>query len=218
MKNQFRVEFILDESGSMISQRKTVIDGFNEQIQEMKKEETEKEIEYLISLTKFSGQVEVVFSKVPLSQIREITVEDYNPTGSTALYDAVGKRIETAIEGETNVLVYIFTDGQDNASREFSSNTLKTLIDIRQKQGWGFTYFGANMDANVAAQNIGVVNSVTYDSFSTAEAISATKSVRGVYTQNVNSGLMGMMRSSNLTSMVNEDELMGKFTTTTGKK
>lgn len=217
MKNKIRVEFILDESGSMEGQQKTVINGFNEQIQEMRKEEKTKDVEYTVSLTKFSSEATVVFANKPLSEVKEIGTADYKPNGMTALYDAVGMRIDTAEEGEQNVLVYIFTDGAENSSKNFSHEAIKALIDIRQKQGWGFTYFGADMDAAAAASSINIANSVNYASANTAGAMYATSAIRGTYTSNVSKGLSGFERSVNLTADVDEAALNNvSFTTTTG--
>lgn len=207
MKNKIRVEFILDESGSMSGQRQTVIDGFNEQIQQMRIEEKTKEVEYTVSLTKFSSEATVVFANKPLSEVREIVKADYDPNGLTALYDAVGMRIDTAEEGEQNVLVYIFTDGAENKSRIFTHVAIKALIDIRQKQGWGFTYFGANMDAAAAASSINIVNAVNYNSSNTRRALSSTHAVRSSYLGNVTAGLSGLERASNLTANVDQDAL-----------
>lgn len=207
MKNKIRVEFILDESGSMAHQRKTVINGFNEQVQEMRKEELKNEVEYSVSLTKFSTETKVVFANRPLAEVKEITLEDYNPGGGTALYDAVGERIDTAEEGEQNVLVYIYTDGEENASKKVTHAAVKALIDIRQKQGWGFTYFGADMDAAAEAAKIGVLNAVAYSSNNTNEAFYAASDIRSTYTSNMVRGLTGTMRSSNLAANVDESLL-----------
>jgi uncharacterized protein YegL len=219
-KNRIRVEFILDESGSMSGQEKTVINGFNEQVQEMRKEEKTKEVEYVVSLTKFSSNVTTLFAERPLAEVKEITTADYKPDGMTALYDAVGSRIDTAEEGEQNVLVYIFTDGAENSSKKFSHAAVKELIDIRQKQGWGFTYFGADMDAAAAASSIGVANAVNYASVNMADALYATSAVRGTYTSNVSKGLVGAMRSCNLTADVDEEALnnISWTSSTTGSK
>lgn len=215
MKNKIRVEFILDESSSMGGQRQSVISGFNEQIDQMRIEEPLKEVEYIVSLTKFASEVTNVFTNRPLSEVQHITEADYTPNGMTALHDAIGLRIQTAEVGEDDVLVYIFTDGYENASRQFDRSQIMTLIDMRQKQGWGVTYFGADMNAVQAAQSIGVVNAVNYAAVNTSHAFAATESVRSCYTANVKSGVKGMMKSHNLAAFVDQDALNNVTTTTT---
>jgi len=224
MKNRIRVEFILDESGSMASQRQTVVNGFNEQIQEMRKEQETKGVEYVLSLTKFNTQTTIVFSKRPLSEVNEITLADFTPNGGTALYDALGVRIDTAEEGEENVMVFIFTDGEENASKNFNDVGIRALVDIRQKQGWAFTFFGADMNAALAGSKIGVFNNVNYSASCTYDAFQAVNEVRSAYTTNVTSGMKGLSRSMNITANVDESKLNSsnmnwqvKQTTTTGK-
>ncbi len=55
------------------------------------------------------------------------------------------------------MLFVIITDGQENASREYSAERIKTRIE-RQKQnyGWEFIFFGANMDAVMEAGKLGI--------------------------------------------------------------
>lgn len=200
----------------MGSQRQVVINGFNEQIDEMRKEEPIKEVEYIVSLTKFNSSATVVFANKPLAEVKHITLEDYNPNGMTALYDAVGTRIETAEVGENDVLVYIYTDGDENASSRFDHAQVTTLIKHRQDQGWGFTYFGGGIDAVKSASSIGIANAVNYCVSHTDAAFAASSNVRATYTSNVKRGLVGQMKVCNLAADVDQDALNGiTFTTTT---
>lgn len=200
----------------MGNQRQTVINGFNEQIDEMRKEEPLKEVEYIVSLTKFNSSATVVFANRPLAEVKHITLEDYSPNGMTALYDAVGMRIETAEVGEDDVLVYIYTDGDENASSRFDHAQVTTLIKHRQEQGWGITYFGGGIDATRAAASIGVANAVNYCVSNTDAAFAASSNVRATYTNNVKRGLVGQMKVCNLAADVDVAAL--NTTTTTGTK
>lgn len=65
--------------------------------------------------------------------------QNYNPTGMTALYDAVIDS-DTIVAAETphnNVVVIIITDGDDNNSRRNLSD-LAMEIESRRKAGWQF--------------------------------------------------------------------------------
>ena len=198
-------KFIIDESGSMLNQQMTVINGFNEQLQDMAREEREQDVRYLVSLTKFSHAVTKVFVDVPVAEVPKLTTETYRPDGSTALFDAIGATIESATLGETDVMVTIMTDGQENASRTWKQAAIKTLIDIRQRENkWGFVYFGANQDAWSAASSIGVANAVNYTVNNTANMMRASSTVRSAYTT---SAMKGVYNVSNLTCNVNEKDL-----------
>ena len=198
-------KFIIDESGSMRPQQKTVIDGFNEQLEDMAREEAEQDVRYLVSLTKFSHSVTKVFVDVPVADVPKLNTSTYNPNGSTALFDAIGETIDTATLGETDVLVTIMTDGQENASRNWKQPSIKTLIDIRQRENkWGFAYFGANQDAWSAASSIGVANAVNYTVNNTGNMMRASSSVRSCYTA---SAMSGVYNVNDLTKCVDEKEL-----------
>lgn len=199
-------KFIIDESGSMGSQQKTVIDGFNEQLQDMAREEKEKDVRYLVSLTKFSHSVTKVFVDVPLADVPKLTTQSYSPNGSTALFDAIGSTIDSAAPGETDVIVTIMTDGQENASTDFKQAQIKTLIDIRQRENkWGFVYFGANQDAWQAASNLGVANAMNYTVANTSNMMKSMSMARSCYTA---SALDGTYQVSSLTKNINQDDLV----------
>src|ERR1035437_7488867 len=100
-------KFVVDESGSMLSQQGTIISGFNEQLNTMKQEEKENDVRYLVTLVKFSDTVTVLYKDKPLSEVPELTTSTYVPSGWTALYDAIGATIDTAALGETDVMVTI---------------------------------------------------------------------------------------------------------------
>jgi len=51
----------------------------------------------------------------------------------------------------------IITDGQENASREYSGERIKALIEHqKEKFGWEFIFLGANIDAVEAAGRYGI--------------------------------------------------------------
>lgn len=206
MAKTIKQKFVVDESGSMLSQQKTIISGFNEQLNTMKQEEKEKDVRYLVTLVKFSDNVTVLYKDKPLAEVPELTTSTYVPSGWTALYDAIGATIDTAALGETDVLVTIMTDGFENRSREWKKNTIKTLIELRQSENkWGFVYFGAEQNAWAEASSLGVANAVNYTAANTGAAISAMNCVRSCYVSTATSGEYNV---SNLTSTVNTSDLV----------
>ena len=54
------------------------------------------------------------------------------------------------------IIFVITTDGQENASREYSANMVKKMIEENQEKGWQFLFLGANIDAVEEAEKIGI--------------------------------------------------------------
>lgn len=88
---------------------------------------------------------------------------NYKPSGSTALYDAIGtavnhaeKYMETALEKPEVINIIIMTDGHENSSKEYNSNTIKSLIKSYQDKGWEFIFLGANLDSILTGGDMGL--------------------------------------------------------------
>jgi hypothetical protein len=91
----------------------------------------------------------------------------YLPHSLTPLFDAMGSsilKLKQYLEGNENysVLVTILTDGEENASKEFSSFTIKSLVEELKKQKWTFTYIGAEHDIENLAFKISIDNTLTF--------------------------------------------------------
>lgn len=169
-KGLTEIVFILDESGSMCHLKSDTIGGFNSLIEKQRREKGE----VLVSAVMFSTTCRVVYDRVDLSEISEMTEKDYCPSGSTALFDAIGssvKHIGNVHKYARNedvpehTLFVITTDGMENASRHFSGNEVKKLIERQKKKyGWEFLFLGANIDAAETAESIGIAkeNAVDY--------------------------------------------------------
>ena len=117
---------ILDESGSMDSIKRPTISGFNEIVQTIKGIEKQyPEQKHFTSLVSFNGfGIKTLLDKKPVSELSQINENTYHPNSSTPLYDAIGLsvlklRIDLAGTENTSVLVTIFTDGEENSSKEW---------------------------------------------------------------------------------------------------
>ena len=87
------------------------------------------------------------------------------PRGGTPLYDAIGTAVHdlstfTHTENEKKVLV-IVTDGYENASREYTSDAIKQLIEEKTKEGWLILYLGADHDAFKQSRDMGFESAKT---------------------------------------------------------
>ena len=161
-KNLTEIVFILDRSGSMAGLEDDTIGGFNAMIQKQKAEDGEA----LVSTVLFDNYTEVIHDRVEIQKIQPMTHKDYYVRGCTALLDAVGKAIhhignvhKYAREEDRpeKTLFVITTDGMENASREFTYERVKKMIQHEQeKYGWEFIFLGANIDAAKEAARFGI--------------------------------------------------------------
>lgn len=73
-----------------------------------------------------------------LDTVVPLTVFDYHPKGGTALYDAIGSTI-MRLKKQISVVMVIATDGEETASRTFSKERVKLMIETCTAQlGWQF--------------------------------------------------------------------------------
>src|SRR5699024_7460969 len=94
-----------------------------------------------------------------LTKVKDMTHKDYLVGGSTALLDAIGQTIQhmSQMKDAINVLFVIITDGQENASRQFTVQTVKLLLEQQKEaKGWVFIFLGANIDAVETASRMGI--------------------------------------------------------------
>lgn len=154
--------FILDRSGSMAGLESDTIGGYNAVLRRHKEEEGEA----LVSTVLFDDRMEVLHDRVPVKDVQPITSKEYYVRGCTALLDAVGAAIRHItdvhkIAGKENVpektIFVITTDGMENASRNYTYNKVRKMIERRkEKHGWEFLFLGANIDAVAEAGRLGI--------------------------------------------------------------
>ncbi|MDF2943903.1 MAG: hypothetical protein K0S01_2761 [Herbinix sp.] len=154
--------FILDRSGSMSGLESDTIGGYNAMLGKQKKEPGEA----VITTVLFDDKYELLHDRINLRGIQPITDNEYFVRGSTALLDAVGKTINkignaqkhtAEDERAEHVMFVITTDGMENASREFSYEKIRQMIERQKsKYGWEFIFLGANIDAIATAERFGI--------------------------------------------------------------
>lgn len=147
---------VLDRSGSMASIIDDAIGGFNTFLTEQQKQPDKA----YMTIALFDDQYDLVQEGTEISKVEPFTVQTYVPRGSTALYDAIGKTINAIhakVEKGDKVLCVILTDGMENASREYTSESIKSLIGKRKDEdGWEFIYLAANQDAFAVGNGLGI--------------------------------------------------------------
>ena len=154
--------FILDRSGSMSGLESDTVGGFNTMIEKQKKQNAP----CYVSTVLFNNTSEVLYDRVKLGEVQKMTEEDFFVGGSTALMDAIGGaihhigNIHKYIRPEdvpANTMFVIMTDGMENASRNYSSDRVKQMIERQKKRySWEFLFIGANIDAVETAARYGI--------------------------------------------------------------
>ena len=161
-KNLTELVFILDKSGSMSGLEKDTIGGFNSLLDQQRKVDGE----CVITTVLFDNRYELLHDRIDIRAVQPITGKEYFVGGSTALLDAIGKTIHKIGTVQKNtaedyraekVMFVIITDGEENASRHYSSMQIREMIQ-RQKEryGWEFIFLGANIDAVDTAGRFGI--------------------------------------------------------------
>lgn len=157
--------FIIDKSGSMSGLEMDTIGGFNSMINKQKMEDGEA----YVSTVFFNHESVVIHDREPLSSIKPLTARQYCVGGSTALLDAIGDAIHhignvhkyaRREDVPAKTIFLITTDGMENSSRRYDSETVKKMIKRQEeKYGWEFVFVAANIDAVDTAGRIGIRSS-----------------------------------------------------------
>lgn len=168
-KNLTEIIFIIDKSGSMHSLTDDTIGGFNSVLESQRKS---VDGEATVTTVLFSDNVTKLHDRVDVREVEPMTKKQYIASGGTALLDAIGQtiddvqeRIDNMPEDERpgNIICAITTDGQENASRTYTKDRVKKMVEHQTNgHGWEFLFLGANMDAVSEAESIGINRSVTY--------------------------------------------------------
>lgn len=154
--------FILDRSGSMLGLESDTIGGFNAMLKKQKKEAGKA----FVSTVLFDNVSEVLHDRVKIADVPKMTDRDYTVRGCTALLDAIGGAIHHISnihkyarpeDVPAHTLFVITTDGMENASRIYTADQVKNLIEQKkQNDGWEFLFIGANIDAVQTAAQFGI--------------------------------------------------------------
>lgn len=178
------VNFILDKSGSMESIRHATISGFNEYVNTLKKDGNK----YSFSLVLFDTVLTDKYKNDPIKDVENLNIENYSPSGNTALYDAVCSTIDSVkstVKGNQKVLTIIMTDGEENSSKEYTEKNLKDKISELEKGGkWSFVFLGANQDSWLTAQKFGIPKMNTTNFVASDEGITMAMKTMASNTSN----------------------------------
>ena len=167
MKTRIFNLIIIDESGSMGIIKTAAIDSVNETIQTIRSAQKKHDgQEHFVTLVTFNDDVKTIYECVPVDEVKELTAETYQPDCCTALYDAMGislNALRKKVADDDKVLMTVVTDGEENASKEYSGKAIKALVDEFKAKGWVFAYIGANQDVEAVASKISITNVLDFE-------------------------------------------------------
>ena len=161
-ENYTHISVILDRTGSMEPIRDDTIGGFNSFLDNQKKEAGEA----TLTLVQFDSEdpYEVVHHFKRLALVPRLTSATFVPRACTPLLDAIGRgivdldtnlqRLEPA-EVPAKVIFAIVTDGQENASSEFTLAQIQKMIAEKSAKGWQFVFLSSDMEAIKEAHSVG---------------------------------------------------------------
>lgn len=171
---------LMDRSGSMSSMWGEAIDGVNEFVKKLD--------DVNVKFTIFDDISIDVVRNCHASNWDPVTTNEISPRGWTPLLDASGRAMTDILaEKPERAVLVIVTDGYENASREFTKDSVKALIEKMNKANYEIVYLGANFDKveDVAHATLGVQNnaynnsrimSTTRAGFASAMGATATAS------------------------------------------
>lgn len=186
------IVIVLDRSGSMSFIKDETEQALNNFVEEQKQLPGKATLSYFT----FSEKVKTEFVRRDLSEVGKLTL---NPSGMTALHDAMAKAIES--EGEVlaalpeddrpgKVVVVTITDGAENSSMEYTADSVRKLVkQQKETYGWDFVFLGANQDAVLTASQFGINQGSALTYAATAGGIQNTSNIVSSYVTATRSGL-----------------------------
>ena len=195
--NLTHLYFLLDRSGSMVSLREDTIGGFDTFIAEQRTAPGQCRV----TLAQFNNEYDEVYADRDIATVPSLVLV---PRGSTALLDALGRLVVTAGERLAalpeqdrpgSVVIGVMTDGYENASREWTHDRIKALIERQSHDyGWQFLYLGADQDAIEEGAKMGFAasKSMTYSRGKARDAIGHLSRNVGSYREAVAAGFASM--------------------------
>lgn len=182
MKKGTKILTIIDRSGSMYSIKNDAIGGFNTFLKAQQEIDEEAKMKVVL----FDHEYKILNDDF-VEDVTPLNENTYQPRGSTALYDAIGKTITDELDYLASIkkkkryekyIVVILTDGDENSSNEYSKEAINKIITEQEQDfGWEFVFLAANQDAFASAGALGITGNAVFnfaaDSVGTTKAYAA---------------------------------------------
>lgn len=201
---------IVDRSGSMGSIAADAEGGLNAFIKEQQKIGNAN-----FTLVEFDHEVNAVYKQVDIKQAAPYVLL---PRGTTALFDAIGLTLANAesITTTGKKIVVIVTDGDNNASVEYTLDIINKRIESLREAGWEFLFLAANQDAMSVGTSLGIDAASTLQYAAKGDATRAAYNAAASYTVMLRSGLSVGDAQSALASTIKSVEGLSRSDLTGG--
>lgn len=188
------VALVLDSSGSMGRVREDALGGFNTNVETIKANADLGGETYVSFFTFGEGpdsRPRTKFLNQPAASLAPLTRESYKPEGVTPMLDGIGLALSSlatfdGADQDTAFLVTVITDGEENASHEWTGPALSERVKALQANGnWTITLLGANIDLDQLSTLTGINRNQTVSyvssSLGTQQALAANASASASY-------------------------------------
>ena len=164
--NKDELIILVDRSGSMSGYERATINGVNDLVK------TQKELDDNCNVTiiLFDDKYEVLCTSSLINDCPRLNDQVYYVRGGTALIDAMekaiddaGKRFSEQTYKPNKVIVQIFSDGYENASKTPREVLNKKITHQQEKYGWDFIYVGCDHNVKEFASTLGFMPKHTFE-------------------------------------------------------
>jgi uncharacterized protein YegL len=170
----------IDRSGSMHGKEADTVGGINAMIAALKESKTDDDT-IRVSIKLFDHEQIMKTRCTDILEIEEFPLSEFVPRGQTALLDAIGDSLKFFMEKKLRnpqaydtCLLYVATDGYENASTNHTRADIKELIENAETTyNIKVIYLGANQDAIFEAENIGISSNSAINYSETEENVAA---------------------------------------------
>lgn len=162
MTNNQYITMLIDRSGSMRGKELDTIGGINTMLTQLKNNKNINE-NIFITIKLFDHEINNFINDIEIDYVELLKSNDFIPRGPTALLDTLGLTLDEILKKKKNnilfydsYLIYVCTDGLENASNLYKKNDIKKLIEDCKKENINVLYIGANQDSFLEAETIGI--------------------------------------------------------------
>ena len=146
----------IDRSGSMRGKEEDTVGGVNTFISTHKI--TDYDVTFTLSV--FDNDKVCIIPKDNIKNVKEITKDMINPRGQTAMLDCMGSSLKYITENYVNYgncLYIIYSDGEENASKNYTKQHVIDLIEnLKKNTKFEIMYVGTNQDSISNAKTFGI--------------------------------------------------------------